>query len=415
LGLTVTADNTGIPSDLDVAAMFGAKLTHDDLFNLTVYNAGVQVEKFLNLSLVDGPRRIDRVLAQQSQYLVANVSTTISSGLGQQIAIVIASNGGTVVNKVPQGLGFRGGQDSAPLDNLSYDGDGATTGIYALQRTDLFNLLCIPPDSRPGGDTAPAVLVTAMQYAQQRRAVLIVDPPSAWASAADAQNGLTDLGLTGPNARNAAIYFPRVIKADPLRQGQTDAFPPCGVVAGLIAATDAQRGVWKAPAGVDVALQGIQGLATRLTDSDSGTLNPLGVNCLRTFPATGSVIWGARTLRGSDQLADDYKYLSVRRLALYIEESLVRGLQWVLFEPNDTPLWAQIRANVGAFMNNLFRKGAFQGASSKDAYFVKCDSETTTQNDINLGVVNVVVGFAPLKPAEFVVISIQQLAGQIAA
>ncbi len=226
---------------------------------------------------------------------------------------------------------------------------------------------------------------------------------------------VSGLSLNGLPARNAALYFPRLNEADPLREWKTVVFPPCGAVAGLIAATDAQRGVWKAPAGVDAALQGIQSLNQRLTDADSGQLNPLGVNCLRTFPVSGSVIWGARTLRGADQLADDYKYLPVRRLALYIEESLYRGTQWVVFEPNDTPLWAQIRLNVGAFMSNLFRQGAFQGASAASAFFVKCDSETTTQNDINNGIVNIVVGFAPLKPAEFVIISIQQMAGQISS
>jgi phage tail sheath protein FI len=143
-------------------------------------------------------------------------------------------------------------------------------------------------------------------------------------------------------------------------------------------------------------------------------LNPLGVNCLRFFPPViGRVVWGARTVRGADQLADEYKYVPVRRLALYIEESLYRGTQWVVFEPNDEPLWAQIRLNVGAFMQNLFRQGAFQGTTPRDAYFVKCDKETTTQNDINLGIVNIVVGFAPLKPAEFVIIKIQQIAGEI--
>jgi hypothetical protein len=139
----------------------------------------------------------------------------------------------------------------------------------------------------------------------------------------------------------------------------------------------------------------------------------VGINCLRTFPITGTVVWGARTLRGADQLADEYKYVPVRRLALFIEESLYRGTQWVVFEPNDEPLWAQIRLNVGAFMQSLFRQGAFQGQTPKEAYLVKCDKETTTQTDINLGIVNIVVGFAPLKPAEFVIIKIQQLAGQI--
>jgi hypothetical protein len=257
----------------------------------------------------------------------------------------------------------------------------------------------------------------ALTYCVQRRAMLIVDPPVTWnsATAAAASDVTTDVGVSGDAARNAALYFPRVIQADPLREGQLDTFVPCGLVAGTMARTDTQRGVWKAPAGVDAAVTGSQGLAINLTDAENGQLNPLGINCLRAFPVVGRVLWGARTLRGADQLADEYKYISVRRLALYIEESLYRGTQWVVFEPNDAPLWAQIRLNVGAFMQNLFRQGAFQGRTPREAYFVKCDRETTTQNDINLGMVNIVVGFAPLKPAEFVIISLQQMAGQIQA
>ena len=161
-------------------------------------------------------------------------------------------------------------------------------------------------------------------------------------------------------------------------------------------------------------MSGVADLTVKLTDGENGQLNPLGVNCLRTFPAAGNVVWGARTLQGDDRLASEWKYIPVRRLALFLEESLLRGTQWVVFEPNDEPLWAQIRLNVGAFMQTLFRQGAFQGQTPQDAYFVKCDKETTTQNDINLGIVNIVVGFAPLKPAEFVIIHIQQLAGQLA-
>jgi phage tail sheath protein FI len=172
--------------------------------------------------------------------------------------------------------------------------------------------------------------------------------------------------------------------------------------------------VWKAPAGLDAGITGIQSLDVSLTDAENGMLNPLGVNCLRTFVPGGTVVWGARTRRGADQLADEYKYLSVRRLALFIEESLYRGTQWVVFEENAAPLWAQIRLNLTAFMQTLFRQGAFQGSSPREAYFVRCDGDTTTQDDINRGVVNIVVGFAPLKPAEFVVIQIQQIAGDVA-
>jgi uncharacterized protein len=150
----------------------------------------------------------------------------------------------------------------------------------------------------------------------------------------------------------------------------------------------------------------------KLSDPENGVLNPLGLNCFRTFPVYGSVLWGARTLVGADAMANQWKYVPVRRTALFIEESLYRGTQWVVFEPNDEPLWASIRLNVGAFMQSLFLKGAFQGSTPNQAYFVKCDSETTTQEDIDTGIVNILVGFAPLKPAEFVVIQIEQITAQ---
>jgi hypothetical protein len=166
---------------------------------------------------------------------------------------------------------------------------------------------------------------------------------------------------------------------------------------------------------MEASFSGVQEFTYTLTDGENGQLNPLGLNCLRSFPVAGNLVWGARTLVGADLLASEWKYLPVRRTALFLEESLYRGTQWVVFEPNDEPLWAQIRLNIGAFMQNLFRQGAFQGRSPREAYIVKCDRETTTQNDINLGIVNILVGFAPLKPAEFVVIRIQQMAGQVEA
>ena len=240
--------------------------------------------------------------------------------------------------------------------------------------------------------------------------MLIVDSPSDWYKPSDATAGVDSLVLRD---ENAALYFPRLKMADPLQENRLEEFAACGAVAGIVARTDAQRGVWKAPAGQEATLLGVRGLSYKMTDRENGLLNPLGVNCLRTFPVVGHVVWGARTLEGADRLASEWKYLPVRRLALFLEESLYRGTQWVVFEPNDEPLWAQLRLNVGAFMHNLFRQGAFQGTSPRDAYFVKCDSETTTQNDINLGIVNILVGFAPLKPAEFVIVKISQIAGQI--
>lgn len=402
----------------DVATRYG--LAKADLFNLTVRRGsdGV-IETFVNLTMKESPRRVDRVLLNESALLRVAATTTLPGNIVPPKHGEPGSGNTIWTDPAASAPVADAGKasDSDPLDTATYQGSEASkTGIYALKKTDLFNLMSIPPDTREG-DTAAAVYSSALDFCVQRRAMLIVDPPAAWDSANDivANNNeaLTLLGLTGERARNAALFFPRMRQPDPKRDSQLDTFAPSGAIAGLMARTDTNRGIWKAPAGVDAAISGAQGLAVSLTNEENGQLNPLGVNCLRTFPIIGTVAWGARTMRGADLLGDEYKYIPVRRTALYIEESLYRGLQWVVFEPNDEPLWAQIRLNAGAFMHNLFRQGAFQGSSPRDAYFVKCDKETTTQNDINLGIVNVVVGFAPLKPAEFVIIKLQQMAGQI--
>ena len=280
-------------------------------------------------------------------------------------------------------------------------------GIFALEAVDLFNILCLPGVSEAGA------LADAMSYCQERRAFFIVDPPSDQNKPADmvAFGG----GPTLPKIDYGAVYYPWIKIPNPLKGGKLRLCPPSGTMAGVMARTDGTRGVWKAPAGTEATLNGVQALSYTLTDPENGTLNPHGVNCLRMFPVFGPVAWGARTLRGDNQMASEWKYIPVRRLALYLEESLYRGTKWVVFESNDEPLWSQIRLNIGAFMHTLFRQGAFQGQTPKDAYLVKCDKETTTQDDINNGIVNILVGFAPLKPAEFVYISIQQMAGQIQA
>ena len=278
-------------------------------------------------------------------------------------------------------------------------------GLYALEDVDIFNLLCLP------GVTDGGLLTEAVAYCEERRAFLIVDLPSNTDTVDEARGWLND--PANPRHKNAAAYFPQIVAADPLQNFRARRFPASGAVAGIYARVDTERGVWKAPAGTEAVVRGARGLAYTLTDEENGALNPLGLNALRTFPVFGTVVWGARTLVGADQQASEWKYIPVRRLALFIEESLYRGTKWVVFEGNDEPLWAQIRLNVGAFMQTLFRQGAFQGTSAREAYFVKCDKETTTQNDIDRGVVNIVVGFAPLKPAEFVILRIQQIAGQL--
>jgi phage tail sheath protein FI len=155
-------------------------------------------------------------------------------------------------------------------------------------------------------------------------------------------------------------------------------------------------------------LEAVVALDRVLTDAESGPLNARGINCLRSFPTSGFVAWGGRTLAGDDQSASDFKYIPVRRTALFIEESVARGTKWALFEPNDEPLWARLRLCIGEFLDGLFRQGAFQGATPREAYFVKCGRDTTTPADIGSGIVHVEVGFAPLRAAEFVVLRVQQ-------
>jgi phage tail sheath protein FI len=297
----------------------------------------------------------------------------------------------------------------------------AFTGIYALTKVDLFNLLSIPEAARASaGDPNAAdsninpveIYSAAIALCDQRRAMLLIDPPPNVNTVAGAVDWKSNtIGVVNPNG---AAFFPRLRLADQLNNGQLRTFAPSGVVAGVYANTDAARGVWKAPAGIGATLSGVQSMTYRLSDAENGVLNPLGLNCFRTFPLYGPILWGARTLVGADAMTSQWKYVPVRRTALFLEESLYRGTKWVVFEPNDEPLWAAIRLNVGSFMQQLFQKGAFQGKTPDQAYFVKCDGETTTQNDIDQGIVNILVGFAPLKPAEFVVIQIEQLTGQAA-
>ncbi len=430
----VTASKGEWGNNLRAFVDYDTKDTSDTkLFNLTIFEAdpttqptdpiakqAVNIEKFLNVSIDDtSPRYIPRVLRDNSQLVRVKLkqdaiptdfdpwdvpdvrpSETPKDIKGQPIPVVV----------LPAGIGADGGPLTADLFTTALP----KHGINALDDADLFNILCIPPyDS---GDVSTDVLAAAVKYCLDRRAMLLVDPGQSWTDVKAAQDGTAAIvEVIGSNsAKNAAIFFPRLKQPNPLHNNQIEEYVPCGAVAGIFARTDTQRGVWKAPAGLDATLVGVPQLSVKLTDLENGLLNPLGINCLRSFPAVGRVVWGSRTLQGNDNLSSEWKYIPVRRTALYIEESLYRGTQWVVFEPNDEPLWAQIRLNVGAFMQNLFRQGAFQGQSPRDAYFVKCDKETTTQNDINLGIVNIVVGFAPLKPTEFVVIKLQQIAGQIA-
>lgn len=408
--LTVTAVSPGGWAS-DYAIVTKRRADDASRFQLKVVNIaqdpkGIPVEVFENLSMnATDSRFVVTVLQNDSTFVNAAL---VGAPADPPADTVFGANG-----QVPDSAKLTNpeGKDGAVLEPDTADFETAvypasgTGGVYLLDRVDLFNLLAVP------GETTDTVIQNLSAFCHDRRAFLVVDAASD-DTVTKLEKGPPNI-TSGDNAANAAFYFPWVLAPDPMAENRPKPFPPCGFVTGLYAKTDANRGVWKAPAGTEAALTGVIGLTTVLTDAENGVLNPTAVNCLRTFPVYGTVLWGARTLQGNDEIGSQWKYVPVRRMALFLEQSLYRALKWVVFEPNDEPLWAQIRLNVGAFMHDLFVQGAFQGSTPQDAYFVKCDKETTTQNDINRGVVNIVVGFAPLKPAEFVVIQIQQIAGAI--
>ena len=277
-------------------------------------------------------------------------------------------------------------------------------GLWALERAQDVNLLCIPPLSQGAdGDVGAVTRQAAIAYCRRRRAMFIVDPLSRWQSVADVlgPDGIDSASFGLPRDANAALYFPflRI-----LQDGTATDVPPSGAVAGLVARTDETRGVWKAPAGLDADLRDVAGPAIKITDEENGELNPRAVNCLRQFPGKGMVVWGGRTWLGD--ISSEWKYVNVRRLALFIEESVERGTQWAALEPNNETLWTAIRRDVGDFLQGLFRGGAFAGSRPQDAYFVKCDRSTMTQADIDQGRLIALIGIAPVKPAEFVILRI---------
>jgi uncharacterized protein len=366
-------------------------------WNLTIQNTATgATERYLNIST-------DTTSAK-----------SLANSLQSSALVQVAGGADQLPNPTPAGqpVTASGGEDGPQITDAQLDPASGTGGIYALSTVDLFNILCIPPPALGTADVGANTHADAVELCYKRRAMLLVDPPSAppqpWTTVALAQAGMASPPVTGDMAMNAAMYFPNVTATDPLT-GVPATYAPCGAVAGAWASTDSTRGVWKAPAGTSASLPTGMLPAVLMTDDDNGELNPLGLNCLRNFPVIGPVVWGARTLQGADVAESQWKYIPVRRTALYIEESLYRGTKWVVFEPNAEPLWASIRLSVGAFMAGLYRQGAFAGSTPAQSYLVKCDAENNPPDQVALGIVNILVGFAPLYPAEFVLISIEQL------
>ncbi len=353
--------------------------------------------------------------------LIGAVASTIN---GQsQLASVSVTGTPTSYNGLPKGpTPFTSTAPTAPVFTAS-DFTKVLAANASLDKVPVFNLMVLP------GVTDTTVLAEALSFCESKRAFLIMDSPAnavadaaavslpgAPAHAAPIDSIFTG-GQTGtpapPVSPNGALYFPDLLTTDPVT-GAASSSPPSGFVAGLYAREDANRGVWKSPAGLETTILGTQGVVPwgALTDHQQGVLNPLGINAIRTFPGIGSVIFGARTLVADNPAFQQWEYVAVRRMALFIEQSLKTSLRWAVFEPNDTPLWTALVQEIRAFMLGLFRQGAFAGATADQAFQVQCDTTTTSAADIANGIVNVIVSFAPLRPAEFVVIKIAQLAGQ---
>jgi Bacteriophage tail sheath protein len=409
--LVVTAIDEGAWGDrLRILIDYGEPEVAAPAFNLTIQErVGEEVvaSELHNALQMDPakPRFAPQVIEAESRLVRASRTGTTTTRPSKSTATEISAGG----------VALAGGKDGTLPTATQWNSAVKTLDDVVPE---VFNLLCLAgaSDLEATGGLSKAnyksVVDEALTYCEKQRAFLVVDTPS---DVDDLEEMKTYRGSSQyPSAHpNGAMYFPRIEVPDPLVPGSLKNIGPCGTVAGAFARTDALRGVWKAPAGTDVAVRGAS-LQANLDDARTGDLNVMGVNVMRALPIYGTVVWGARTLKGADAQADPWKYIPVRRMALYIEQALYQGLTWVTFEPNDEPLWASIRLNVGAFMNGLFRQGAFAGATTRDAYFVKCDKETTTEDDVNRGVVNIIVGFRPLKPAEFVVLKIQQMAGQAA-
>ncbi len=421
---TVDAIGVGLAASLQTSSAVGARMYQDGYTpSVTGNSDGVREKWDIIAAAINDERANDPTFTWAAQVWGSRLALIPTAG-GDNLQAAIATSAINIdsdfvmTNVRYYSLGTSGQGDFQAGGVAGNDGSAPELGDYgnayqiAEREIDLFNLLVLPKDSDHSADTTKSLWGPASIFCQEQRAFLLMDAPL-WKDVQKAthpQTGVNGLRI-GLVKDYSAVFYPRLVIK---KNGSDTKVGPSGAIAGLMARIDSSRGVWKAPAGTEADLRGIVGVEQRFSDRENGVLNPNAINTIRVFPA-GVVNWGGRTMFGYNNSGSEYTYIPIRRLALFMEESLYRGLQWVVFEPNDEPLWAQIRLNVGAFLHGLFRQGAFEGATPKQAYFVKCDSETTTPADQNLGIVNIIVGFAPLKPAEFVILSIQQIARALGA
>jgi phage tail sheath protein FI len=405
----IYANAGAVPANAPVGSLANVRQAMDDLVTaLGALNVNLWSARRTGLTIELTPK------LGGPNYGAAATVTTTGTDIGSGATGIFGTSTGNAAAYSLGATTIVGKQASAVP---GFDGNVPVLGDYQIafgvldSELDSFNIMVLP---RADTQTDPArhgLWGIASALAAKKRAILLVDPDSTWASIANAESGVATLKV-GVETRNAAVFWPRLLIPDAAMPAGRPV-DPSGSIAGLMARTDARFGVWHAAAGIEATIRGIVGIGKNMSDDENGVLNPKALNAIRLFPS-GAVAWGARTMIGSDDTGNiDDKYIPVRRTMLFIEESLYVGLKWAVFEPNAEPLWSRIRLAAGSFMNGLMRQGAFASMNKLEAYYVLCDATTTTETDINLGIVNVVVAFAPLKPAEFVVVTVTQIAGQV--
>jgi phage tail sheath protein FI len=417
-GLAISAINEGVWGNRISVRIVASSDGDTTNFKLLVLYDGDPVESFDNLTHSGSPNTAPGATRP------AEYGRTVINSRSEYIAITADFTARPPNTTAIQLAGGSDGPLAQPADFIGAaapDNTVTGTGLRALDKITDVNLIAIP------GQGDPATVNSGMAYCQTRPlqdcffigdmgTVSSVDAARVEGAApgvrrisdarAFATTGFSGTPLDKASGDYGAIYFPWVLAPDPIGVGRNPKIllPPSGFLSGLYARIDNSRGVFKAPAGTEAGVSGALGPAVDVSDTEQDQLNPISVNVIRVVPGSGLVVWGARTI-GSDT---SWRYISVRRMAIFLRVSIYYGIQWAVFEPNDEPLWASLRLNIRSFMLTQFRAGAFQGAKPDDAFFVKCDSSTTTQQDIDNGVVNILVGFAPLKPAEFVVLKLSQ-------
>jgi hypothetical protein len=366
----------------------------EDNFKLVVHVAGEPVETFDNLTTKRGATNVVTVVRQQSKLIRVEEPKTGTVAVprkGSRVALAADEP-----SRIPE------------VTPDQYTGDAAArTGFAGLETIEDVTMLCVPDAmSAYQAGTIDEDGLKAIQLAMIAHCelmgdrVAILDPPP----------GLTPqamkdwrVDVAGYDSKYATLYYPWISVMDPVH-GKPVFLPPSGHMAGVWARTDDTRGVHKAPA--NEVVRGVISLESGLTRGEHDQLNPIGVNCIRTFPGQGIRVWGARTLSSDPE----WRYLNVRRLFNFVEKSILLGTNWVVFEPNDRFLWERVQRTIGAFLRRVWRSGALFGGTPEQAFYVKCDAENNPPENIDVGILTVDVGIAPVKPAEFVVFRVSQLA-----